>query len=193
VIKAIIFDFFGVLVTEGFKQFCDTHFSNDDKKRQEAIKLVNKHDSGLISMEEFYAGLASLAHIEYSSAEAINSNQPNSLLINYIRQELKSKYKIGVLSNSGDDYISRMLDSKDVKMFDDIILSFRHGMIKPQKEIFEMSAERLGIETSECIFVDDSLSHCAGARAAGMQAILYREFRQMKTDLEKLLSTGSDN
>lgn len=186
-IKAIIFDFFGVLVTEGFKQFCDIHFSNDNKKRQEAIKLVNKHDSGLISMEEFYAGLASLAHIEYSSAEAINSNQPNSLLINYIRKELKPKYKIGVLSNSGDDYISRMLNPEDVKIFDDVILSYRYGIIKPQKEIFEMSAERLGVKTIECIFVDDSPSHCQGAKAAGMQAILYEDFEQMKAELEKLL------
>ena len=186
-IKAIIFDFFGVLVTEGFKLFCDTHFPNDRQKRQKAIDLVNKHDSGLISMEEFYAGLASLAGIEYSLAEAINSNQPNLPLINYIREELKPKYKIGVLSNSGDDYISRMLDPMDVKIFDDVILSYRHGTVKPEPQIFKLATQRLKILPEEAVFIDDSPKHIEGARNVGMKVILYKDFKRMKTELEALL------
>lgn len=187
-IKAIVFDFFGVLVTEGFKKFCDTHFPNDPKKRQAAIALVNKHDSGLISMQKFYSGLANLAGIDYGSASGLNTNQPNRPLLDYIRRGLKSKYKIGVLSNSGDDYINQMLSSEDVELFDDIILSYRLGIIKPDRKIFEVAAENLGVLTGESVFIDDSPSHCEGARRAGMQAILYGDFEQMKAELEQILS-----
>lgn len=189
-IKAIIFDFFGVLITEGFKRFCDIYFPDDKEKRRLAIELVTKHDAGAITKEQYTSGLAKLAGVGLEAVnENMNDNTPNDLLLDYIRKELKPKYKIGVLSNSGDDYISQMLKPEDLKTFDDIILSYRHGMIKPQKEIFEMSGERLGVKTSECIFIDDSPSHCAGARAAGMQAILYQNFGQMKADLEAILKS----
>lgn len=192
-IKAVIFDFFGVLVTEGFKLFCDTYFPNDKQKRRKALQLVNKHDSGLLSMEEFFAGMADLAGIDYSSAAAINSNRANVPLINYIKQELKSKYKLGVLSNSGDDYISRMLDPADVKMFDDVVLSYQHGIVKPEQKIFEMAAERLGVGPNEAVFIDDSPKHVEGAYKAGMKAVLYKDFNQMKGELEKVLASGSNN
>jgi putative hydrolase of the HAD superfamily len=66
-------------------------------------------------------------------------------------------------------------------------------MIKPQAEIFDLAANRLGIEPAECLFVDDSASHCQGARRAGMQAILYKDFPSFKEKIEKVLSAVSDN
>jgi FMN phosphatase YigB (HAD superfamily) len=193
-IKAIIFDFFGVLVSEGFKQFRDDHFPGDKQKWAKAIELVNRHDSGLISREEFIAGMAQISGKSYDFvAQGINQNQPNDTLISYIKKELKPKYKVGLLSNSGDDYPGQMLDPKDIELFDDIILSYRHRMIKPQLEIFELAAERLGVLTTECVFIDDSPSHCNGARQAGMKAICYEDFPSFKKELEQLIATGSDN
>ncbi len=42
-IKAIIFDFFGVLVTEGFKQFREVYFSEDSAKDQGALSLIKQN------------------------------------------------------------------------------------------------------------------------------------------------------
>jgi beta-phosphoglucomutase-like phosphatase (HAD superfamily) len=112
-IKAVIFDFFGVIVTEGLKQFLDTYFPNDPKKRKEAIN--------------------------------------------------------------------------------DVVLSYRFGMAKPKQEIYELAAERLNVLTTECVFVDDSPSHCEGAKRSGMKTVWYEDFPQVKKDLEKILSSGSHN
>lgn len=192
-IKAIIFDFFGVLVTEGFKQFRDTYFPDDKEKREKALQLVADHDAGLISKEDYMQGLVQLADISYSTVKNhMSSNEPNKLLLDYIRKELKLKYKISVLSNSGDDYISEMLTRSDTEMFDDIILSYKHGMVKPNKEIFHFAAKRLGVSAEDCIFIDDSHNHTLGASKAGMKAILYEDFPQMKAELETLLA-GSNN
>lgn len=193
-IKAIIFDFFGVLVSEGFKQFRDDHFPGDEEKWEKAIKLVNKHDSGLISKDQFIAGMADISGTSFDYvANNVNNNRPNSSLLEYIKTNLKPKYKIGVLSNSGDDYISQMLDPADVAIFDDVILSYRYGMIKPQVEIFELAAERLGALTTECIFIDDSPSHCEGASRAGMKPLYYEDFPGFKKQLEQILAAGPDN
>jgi HAD superfamily hydrolase (TIGR01509 family) len=194
VIKAVIFDFFGVLVTEGFKLFRDTHFPGDETKWRQATRLVNRHDAGDLSWENFCSQLAAISGKSARFvSKNLNTNQPNRQLLDYIKYDLKKRYKIGVLSNSGGDHINRLLDPEDVAIFDDIVLSYRHKMIKPQREIFELAAERLGVQTKECIFVDDSSSHCAGAKRAGMNAVWYRDFKQMKKELERLLSPGSDN
>ena len=97
-IKAIFFDLFGVLVTEGFKQFCDTYFPGDIQKRRKAIELVTNHDAGYISHEQYVKEIAKLAGVSESTVgEHMDNNQPNQLLIDYIRKELKPKYK-----NRGD-------------------------------------------------------------------------------------------
>ncbi len=190
-IKAIIFDFFGVLVTEGFKQFCDTYFPGDKQKRAQAIGYVNRHDAGFMSADDYMDGLAKLAGVGVGTVgKFMASNKPNTALLTYIRRELKPKFKISVLSNSGDDYINQMLEAGDVAIFDDVILSYRHGILKPQQEIFELAAKRLGVLTNECVFIDDSPNHCTGARQAGMEAIIYTDFDQMKDELSSLIKNN---
>jgi FMN phosphatase YigB (HAD superfamily) len=47
------------------------------------------------------------------------------------------------------------------------------------------------VRLEECVFTDDREDYCEGARAVGMQAILYKNFTQFRADLEKLLSESS--
>lgn len=193
-IRAVIFDFFGVLVTEGFKRFCDEYFPNDIQKRRQAVDLVTAHDWGKISQTEYISGLAQLAGVDKKIVtEHMRDNQPNDLLIDYIRNSLKSKFKLGVLSNSGDDYLSKILKPEDVELFDDIVLSYRYGMVKPQTEIFDFAAKRLNVQPQECLFIDDSKSHCDGAERTGMKAIFYKDFLSFKKQIEKLLTASPDN
>jgi putative hydrolase of the HAD superfamily len=193
-IKAIIFDFFGVLVTEGFKKFRDENFPNHQEKWRQAIDLVNRHDSGEITKLDFIKGMASISGKSFDQvAASINKNLPNKQLLGYIKTELKPKYKISILSNSGDDYTKLLLAPDDVKMFDDIVLSYRFKIIKPQPEIFELAAQRLGVQPQECLFVDDSNNHCAGAQKVGMKTIFYQDFPSFKQKIEQVLEPVSDN
>jgi HAD superfamily hydrolase (TIGR01509 family) len=195
-IKAIIFDFFGVLVTEGFKQFLDAYFANDPQKRKEAINEVVKFDSGmegtnrhlLIDNLAKIAGISSEKTLEY-----FNSNKPNKMLLGYIRKSLKPKYKISVLSNAGDDFISELLSDEDQKLFDDIVLSYRFLTAKPAPDIYQLALKRLSVTSEEAVFIDDSPSHCIGAQAMGLQTVLYENFPKMKKDLEKILSSASNH
>lgn len=191
-IKAVIFDFFGVLVTEGFKQFLDNYFSGSKDKRQQAIDLVNRVDLGRISMDEFRADLGRLAGVTPERVnEELGGNKPNKPLLSIVRR-LKNDYKISILSNSSMDFPRKFLDAEDIELFDDIILSYRHGVVKPDPEIYKIAAARLKVEPEECVFIDDSLGHIQGAESVGMRGIYYREFAQFKKDLEGLLSSVSD-
>jgi FMN phosphatase YigB (HAD superfamily) len=44
-------------------------------------------------------------------------------------------------------------------------------MRKPEREIYALTCERLGIEPDEAVFVDDNAENVAAARAFGMEAV----------------------
>jgi HAD superfamily hydrolase (TIGR01509 family) len=193
-IKAIIFDFFGVLVTEGFSRFTDKYFPDDKQKRKKALELVTNHDWGKLSQDEYIDGLSKLAGVSRKIVEDhMEDNLPNDTLLSYIRQYLKPRFKISVLSNSGDNYLSKILTKEDVEMFDDIVLSYQVRMVKPHSDIFELAAKRLGVKPSECLLVDDSPAHCDGAQKVGMQTIFYKDFPSFRAQLEETLPAVTDN
>jgi putative hydrolase of the HAD superfamily len=72
-------------------------------------------------------------------------------------------------------------------------LSYKVGLIKPDPNIYIMAAKRLGLEPEECVFIDDNPGHCSAAREVGMKAIVYSSFSEVKNNLEKILSAGTDD
>jgi 2-haloacid dehalogenase len=55
--------------------------------------------------------------------------------------------------------------------FDTLVISGREGLLKPDPAIFRLFCDRAGTSAQDCLFIDDAPANCAGARAAGMQAI----------------------
>ena len=49
----------------------------------------------------------------------------------------------------------------------DIVVSARVGLMKPDRRIFELSAQRAGMAPGELLFIDDSARNIEGAAAAG--------------------------
>ena len=57
--------------------------------------------------------------------------------------------------------------------FDGMLFSAEVRYLKPQKKIYETACRRFGVSPRECLFVDDLPANVAGAKAAGMDAILF--------------------
>lgn len=56
-------------------------------------------------------------------------------------------------------------------LFDDVVDSSDVGIRKPDARIFSLACERLGVEPSDAVFIDDHEGNVAGARAAGLRAV----------------------
>lgn len=193
-IKAIIFDCFGVLTTSGFRVFRDKYFADEPKKRDRALELMSQQNLGTLTYGDLIKGVSELAGVPKDTVkEYMDENKSNEPLFDYIRKELKPKYKIGLLSNAGDNWLKELFEQKDIKLFDDIVLSYEVGLIKPDPSIYIMAAKRLGVEPEEAVFIDDNPGHCSAAREIGMKSIFYEEFSQAKEDLQKLLAARADN
>jgi putative hydrolase of the HAD superfamily len=120
----------------------------------------------------------------------LDKNLPNEALFEYIETVLKPKYKVGMLSNAGADWLSELFTEDQLALFDATALSYETGITKPDTAAYQAIADTLDVGPAECVFVDDQERHCTGAREAGMQAILFKGFEQFKADLERLLAQG---
>jgi epoxide hydrolase-like predicted phosphatase len=193
VIKAIIFDCFGVLLGNAYK----THLmevERDDPERAKEIRAINHaSDMGILTREETAEHISALFGMDAEEflAEQNQVEVPNRSLLEYIA-ELKKDYKVGLLSNiSSRERLSiRFLDGELESHFDTVVASGDEGYVKPQPEIYEIAATRLGVSPAECVMIDDILEFCEGARQVGMQAIQFQTNHQCITDLNALLNRG---
>ena len=104
-----------------------------------------------------------------------------------VRRVNEHGIRTALLSNSwGNTYPRDTWDG----MFDDIVISGEVGLRKPEPEIFQLAAGRLGLEPAECVFIDDMQLNVDGARAVGMTAILHTEYDETRRALETLF--GAD-
>jgi putative hydrolase of the HAD superfamily len=61
-------------------------------------------------------------------------------------------------------------------------------MSKPDPGIYALACERLRTEPTRMVFLDDYGPCVAGAREAGIHAVLYRDNAQAIRDIERLLA-----
>src|SRR5581483_1250364 len=64
--------------------------------------------------------------------------------------------------------------ARDRHLFDTVVSSAEEGLAKPEPAIYRLAAERLGLDVTACVFIDDHEDNVRAAEAAGMRGVLYR-------------------
>lgn len=80
--------------------------------------------------------------------------------------------RIGLISNCSGDVSETWHETPFAPYFDATVFSCEVGAVKPERRLYEAAAGRLGVEASECLFVDDNPAYAQGAVEAGMDAVL---------------------
>lgn len=184
VIKAVIFDCFGVLYVDTRQALLE---SLSPSVAVELHDIFQQGNYGLLSREEYIAAATSLTGqtAEEFEAASIGGYRLNEELIAKIR-ELKQTHKVGLLSNIGRGWIDDFFDKHQLhEFFDAVVLSGEEGITKPHPRIYEVAAERLGVHPNECLMIDDIEENCAGADAVGMASIHYVSNSQCTHELSK--------
>lgn len=193
-IKAIIFDCFGVLLGNTYKQRLAALDRDEPEKAQELRAINRASDMGILTRQESAQYIADLLgeYVEDVLEEQDRGEVRNEALIRFI-ETLKPHYKLGLLSNISDRgrlgirFLPGQLDG----LFDTVVASGDAGYVKPQPEIYEITATRLGVSPLECVMIDDILEFCDGAQAVGMRAIQFIDTKQCVSDLGKLIDRGN--
>jgi putative hydrolase of the HAD superfamily len=194
VIKAIIFDFFGVIGRSTHAMMRE-HFNLTPEQMLEIKNLHKMLDYEFIGSRNYLSAFAKIVGSTYDEVYKVYEDSRNRFsssnqILGYIT-ELRKTCKVALLTNvtkqAFDEFISPVED-----YFDLIVTSYDTKWAKPEAAIYELCAQRLGLDVSECLMVDDSYTNCEGARAAGMEAIHFKDFDQFKTELEAILSDSDD-
>jgi putative hydrolase of the HAD superfamily len=77
------------------------------------------------------------------------------------------------------------------ELFELVVDSAFVGMRKPDREIYDLTLERLGLPGEACVFVDDLDVNVAAAQAAGMVGVIFRDTAQAIEEIEAALSQRS--
>ncbi len=188
-IKAIIFDCFGVIITDALKAELDNIEAANPKAAREIVDIIHANNRGIINPAESNQRIADILDVSVRQwRKRIDKGEVKDLrVMGYIKQ-LRPTYKTALLSNIGRQSLTRRFGNDELKAhFDAIVISGELGIMKPEPEIFLYATKQLQAKPEECIMIDDRQTHCAGAREAGMTAILYKDFMQMKHELEGIL------
>ncbi|MBO4457690.1 MAG: HAD-IA family hydrolase [Butyrivibrio sp.] len=188
-IKAVIFDMFETLVTlfEG-KPYYSEDIAEDVGVDVAAFRKVwhateKDRSIGKYTIEEALEvtlkelGVYSEEKVKLAAGKrvaALNNTFANIPEDTFrLLKELKARgIKIGLITNTFSDEREIIRKSPLFDYFDVTLISYEQGMCKPAPELFDMMAERLKLDPSECLYVGDGGSReLYAAREAGMYPV----------------------
>ena len=212
-IKGIIWDFGGVITESPFEAF--NRFETEKKFPLDFIRSVNAtnpssnawalFESSKVTLEEFdnlfYDESRSMGH-------AIRGRDVVPLLSCGIRKKmlrvlsyLSADYKQLCLTNNIKTGIGVGMSSTQeaaeeaeeaMNCFDEIIESSKVGFRKPEKEIYQLACERLGLRSEQIVYLDDLGINLKPARIMGIQTIKVHSEAQAIIDLSEVLALDLD-
>ena len=201
-IKNIVFDVGKVLIDwYPFETMEQLGFSKDvmDTIRKYIFDSGewSREDEGLMTRDELKDYFASLMpkygdNMRLFYDHATDSIRPRNYVKPLISTLKAMGYKVYVLSNFGESAMLTGVKMGGINFLDDLdgyLFSYEIHKVKPNPDIYEALYERYGLKPAECLFIDDLKENIAGARATGMDGIVFESIDQLKTEL---ISYGID-
>ena len=184
--KAIIFDFAGVIGTEGYSLWAKEQKAKGiESKSNYFHDISDDMDRGSISTQTFsqevakVVGIASINVWKEISQKIKINNELLDLIVN-----LKKKYKTGLLTNYSDVWMKELISKYELdKYFDSKVISSLHKVIKPEKQIYQISLDMLKIKSEEAIFFDDRQTNIDGGEKVGIKSFLFTTNQKLREDL----------
>lgn len=194
--RGLLVDFGGVLTTniwDSFDRFCAVEglergavlelFRSDG----EALALLRALERGAMADAVFERDFGEMLGVEPEGLieRLFGGLAPEPTMIEAVCAARATGIRTGLITNS---WGMGVYDRAPLEIFDATVISGDVGLHKPQAEIYELGAERIGVEPQACVFVDDLQENVAGAAAVGMTAILHREPATTVAELENLFA-----
>ncbi|HEY1063749.1 MAG TPA: HAD family phosphatase [Candidatus Saccharimonadales bacterium] len=190
-IKAVIFDCFGVLVGSGFWAQYEKMGGDLDRDGAFVDSVLDKLNSGKLSSGMFAQLMSDHLGItpQVFKAALTSDEQPNQELFTYIATTLKPRYKLAIASNATGRSLRSHIPAEELALFDVVLASEETGLLKPDPAFFKLALARLGLQPAEAVFIDDHLPYVESAAALGIHTIHYKGLTNLTRRLPGLLKT----
>lgn len=196
-IRAVLFDFGGVLAEEGFreglKEIARRNGLDPEEFYRQGAEAV--YDSGYVigggSEADFWDLLCRRGELP-----AYEPGFTREILRRFVlRPEmmaavgtLRQRGYLTVILSDQTDWLDQ-LEARDgfFGAFDRVFNSYHLGKGKRDPSIFDDALRALDVEPPQALFIDDNAGHIERAAARGLKTILFQNQQQLLSDLEQFL------
>jgi putative hydrolase of the HAD superfamily len=196
---ALLVDYGGVLTTSiwiSFQSFCEAEGLAPNAVKETfvdngpGLQLLRSLEKGEVADADFEQQFGELlgAEPEGLIERVFAGLRPEEAMLAIVGEVRAAGFPTGLISNS---WGTGIYDRAPMEIFDATVISGDVGLHKPQPEIYELGAERLGVPAAGCVFVDDLRENVAGAEAVGMTALLHRDPESTIAELRRLFALAS--
>jgi putative hydrolase of the HAD superfamily len=147
-------------------------------------------EAGKIAPDDFYLQVKQILDLKlsYASFEPIWNDifflSAKNRSVFGLVNNLRANYKTAMLSNINILHYEHLKKNFPVfGVFDKIFLSFQLGLIKPDKEIYNLVIQDLGVEPQEIFYIDDRPELVESAKSLGIRGCVFTNFGQLVSDL----------
>lgn len=213
-VTAVLWDFGGVILTSPFQAF--NHYEAQHSLPHNFLRSVNALDPDTNAWAHFERSEITAAQFDVAFAqesERLGHRIPGADVLALLHGDLRPEMVVALdrvraaglrtacLTNNvagGDGQVSAFGNSDDptgrrqqiaavMDRFDVIVESSKVGIRKPETRFYELACDLLGVQPSECVFLDDLGVNLKPAAAMGMRTIKVVTAQQAIVDLEGVL------
>lgn len=205
-IDAVLFDFGGVITTSPFDAFA--RYEREAGLPHGLIRRINAtnaQDNAWAKLERSQVDVATFCRLFEAEAAAlghqVSGEAVMACLSGDVRPEMveavrrcRAHLKVGCITNNlrrndsaEEAEVAAAWYVETIALFDVVVESSKEGIRKPEPRIYEMACERLGVDPSGCVFLDDLGVNLKPARAMGMTTIKVESAEQAIAELEAVL------
>ena len=193
-IKAILFDLGGVLIQLGgiSEMMGWTGLDHDYFwQRWWASTSVREFEAGKLGASEFGAAFVEEFNLPVPADDFLIqfSKWPKGVFpgSEELLEEAAESYLLGCLSNTNAlhwDYLAERTNLVDY--FDFLFPSHLTGLLKPDRNAFTNTADKMGLLPGQILFLDDNQINIEGSIAAGLKGQLVQGAKQSRATLQEL-------
>ena len=205
-VQAVIWDFGGVFTTSPFDAFNryerERGLPNDIIRR---INSINPDTNAWARIERSEVDAATFDLLFADEAKAIGFEIRGADVLGLLSGDLrprvveafnacKARFKVGCITNNAPTGKGAGMSASSDKAaaiadvfsaFDHVIESSKAGVRKPDPRIYRMMCDAIGVEPTNCVYLDDLGINLKPAREMGMTTIKVMSEDQLLADLSK--------
>lgn len=193
---ALLIDWGGVLTSNLFTSFHDYcvqaeidpqalsgRFKADPQLRELLIAL----EKGELDEPAFELRFAELLEVQPEGLidGLFAGVAPDTAMIGAVKRAHAAGVRTALVSNSWGTH--RYPHELFAEMFDGVVISGEEGIRKPSRRMYELGAERAGVDATACVYVDDLPFNLTPAQELGMATIHHTSAETTIPELEGLL------
>lgn len=195
-IRNLIFDFGKVLVDYDYQNLLNPYFDNKNEQEEFARCILTDRWLQILEVENqpFDDTIAMMKseYPQFTRQIDVYANQYCDFVTGEIpgmRQlltQLKERgYKLFGLSNWCSKVYTTLEQYPEIfSLLDGRVISAEEHVMKPKAEIYRILLERYNLNADECLFADDREANIEGAKAVGMEGIVFQNTDQFIEELK---------